>query len=79
MRLPSIFRLFIDEPNIDKSLKPKTSPEKSDSDFKPKKKKIRGLSSKKALDILKREGENKLILQKKFLQLGFLRDSLKIF
>lgn len=47
MRLPSIFRLFIDEPNIDKSLKPKTSPEKSDSDFKPKKKKIRGLSSKR--------------------------------
>ena len=38
MRLPSIFRLFIDEPNIDKSLKQKTRPEKSDSGFKPKKK-----------------------------------------
>ena len=65
MKLPSIFRLFIDEPNINKSFESEPKPEKSDSGFKPKKKKIRGLSSKKALDILEKEGENRLILQKK--------------
>ena len=58
MKLPSIFRLFVDEPNADINFKPRIRPENSDSGFKPKKKKFRGLSSKKALDILKKEGYN---------------------
>ena len=66
MKLPSIFRLFMDDPNINKNFEPRAArAEQSNVNLKQTRQKARGLSSKKAADILKKEGENRLSSQKK--------------
>ena len=66
MKLPSIFRLFMDDPNVNKNFEPRAArAEQSNVNLKQTRQKVRGPSSKKAADILKKEGENRLSSQKK--------------
>lgn len=72
MKLPSIFKLFMDDVNKsnDKQLSENTIKNtahgyEADKRLEKKRKSVRGISSKKAVNMLKKEGENKLISQKK--------------
>ena len=56
----------MDDPNINKNFEPRAArAEQSNVNLKQTRQKARGLSSKKAADILKKEGENRLSSQKK--------------
>lgn len=72
MKIPSIFRLFMDDANssnnkqtISYSKNKKIQKNKVIDDSTSHRIHIKGLSSEKAMDILKKDGENKLISQKK--------------
>lgn len=72
MKLPSIFSLFMDDVNKPKdkqlsedSIKNKRQTHEVNVRAEKKQKSVRGISSRKATDMLKKEGENKLISQKK--------------
>ncbi len=72
MKIPSIFRLFMDDANssndkqtIANSDVKKTQQKKVVDDSEKQRIRVKGLSSEKAVEKLKKDGENKLISQKK--------------